>query len=127
VGFRKRIKKILFGHKVHEKKNIVAPPVPPSSTPVVKVLKQLVQDGTYPELILYGSDSCPYSHRVQQKIDELNIGSIISFRDASIRSPWREDLLQKTSRTQVPCLFIDGHPLFESKDIIMWFEDNLFE
>lgn len=27
-------------------------------------------------------------------------------------------------KRQVPCLFIDGKPLYESSDIIAWFEQN---
>ena len=128
MGFRTRIKKIVFGHTKPIKKvgevgpAILSPPSPPK-----RVIKQSVVDGKHPVLALYGRDSCPYSNLVQQKIEELDIGPYIEFRDASFRSPWRDDLLQKTGLTQVPCLFIDGESLFESRDIIAWFEDNLFE
>ena len=30
----------------------------------------------------------------------------------------------KGGKRQVPCLFIDGKPLYESSDIIAWFEQN---
>lgn len=30
----------------------------------------------------------------------------------------------KGGKHQVPCLFIDGKPLYESSDIIAWFEQN---
>lgn len=30
----------------------------------------------------------------------------------------------KDGKRQVPCLFIDGKPLYESSDIIAWFEQN---
>ena len=39
-------------------------------------------------------------------------------------SDWRKDLKEKTGRTQVPCLFIDDVPMFESADIIAWLKKN---
>ncbi|MBW1881075.1 MAG: glutathione S-transferase domain-containing protein [Deltaproteobacteria bacterium] len=30
--------------------------------------------------------------------------------------------MERTGRTQVPCLFVDGEPMFESLDIVDWFE-----
>jgi len=72
------------------------------------------------ELVLYKYDSCPYCRRVMQAIDRLNM----SVQMADIRNDpaAREHLFQQTGRHTVPCLFINGTPLFESADIISWLE-----
>ena len=74
--------------------------------------------GSEPELILYKFDACPYCKRVQRKIIELNISDKIEMRDTRTEPMWRKDLNDRTGRTQVPCMFIDGEPMFESLDII---------
>lgn len=35
-----------------------------------------------------------------------------------------EDLIKRGGKDQVPCLFIDGKPLYESDDIIKYFKEN---
>lgn len=35
-----------------------------------------------------------------------------------------EDLINRGGKDQVPCLFIDGKPLYESDDIIKYFKEN---
>ncbi|MBS4843870.1 MAG: glutathione S-transferase domain-containing protein, partial [Collinsella sp.] len=34
-------------------------------------------------------------------------------------------LIAVGGKRQVPCLFIDGKPLYESSDIIAWVQENL--
>lgn len=77
------------------------------------------------ELILYGRPSCPYCARVDRVIKELNIEDKITRRHTGIGTEWRADLRKRTGSTQVPCLFIDGEPMFESLDIIAWMKANL--
>lgn len=36
----------------------------------------------------------------------------------------RQALLDVGGKTQVPCLVIDGKPLYESNDIIEWLKEN---
>ncbi len=69
-------------------------------------------------LVLYKFDSCPYCKVVMRVINHLNID--VEYRDTRMDRKWREDLLRRTNRTQVPCLFIDGEPMFESMDIVTW-------
>ncbi|MEL6344972.1 MAG: glutathione S-transferase N-terminal domain-containing protein [Myxococcota bacterium] len=75
-------------------------------------------------LALYKYDSCPYCRRVLRAIDQLGVADQIEFRDTLMEPKWRQDLRDKTGRTQVPCLFIDGEPLFESADIIDWLNEQ---
>jgi len=77
------------------------------------------------ELVLYGRPSCPYCARVDRVIKELNIEDKITRRHTGIGTEWRADLRKRTGSTQVPCLFIDDEPMFESLDIIAWLKANL--
>ena len=36
----------------------------------------------------------------------------------------RSQLINDTGRSTVPCLYINGEPMFESQDIIRWLKDN---
>jgi glutaredoxin 3 len=73
-------------------------------------------------LVLYKFDACPYCKRVQRMITELEITEQIEMRDTRLSPKWKEDLRNKTGRTQVPCLFIDGEAMFESLDIIAYLQ-----
>jgi len=70
-------------------------------------------------LALYKYDACPYCQRVLRVLRELPQVQV-ELRD-TLREPGRRrELAQQTGRTQVPCLFIDQVPLFESADIVSW-------
>ena len=75
-----------------------------------------------PSLALYKYDLCGYCRRVLRVIDELGVE--IELRDTLKQRRWREDLYERTGRTQVPCLLIDDQPMFESADIIAWLRAN---
>ncbi len=62
--------------------------------------------------------------RVLRKIDELGLEEKISFKNTLEVPANREFHIQKTGRTTVPCLYIEGEPLFESSDICQWLEEN---
>ena len=84
-----------------------------------KVVKRIVPNEN---IVLYKMDSCPYCRVVQKELKRLGI--VIEQRDTSRGSEWRADLMSKTGRTQVPCLFIDGAPMFESMDIVLWLRER---
>ena len=72
------------------------------------------------ELVLYKYNSCPYCQRVLRALRGMEDVVQVEFRD-TMRDPGaRSALIQATGRTTVPCLFIDGEPLFESADIVRW-------
>lgn len=75
-------------------------------------------------LALYKYDACPFCRRVMFTIDQLGIADQIEMRDTRREPKWRADLIDKTGRTQVPCLFIDGEPMFESADISRWLQEQ---
>ena len=70
------------------------------------------------DLVLYASQTCGYCHRVQAHVGELGLD--VRTRDVRGEPSAREELVAKTGRGQVPCLFIDGQALFESADIMDW-------
>ena len=100
-------------------------PIPEVPPPVEQKSEPIDRKENIPELILYGRPSCPYCARVDRVIEELDIEDKLTRRLTSYGSEWREDLLNRTGSTQVPCLFIDGEPMFESLDIIAWMKANL--
>jgi glutaredoxin len=107
------------------------PSVPPSAAPTATPPRREAAPVTTPaapsagpslqsELLLYKYDACPYCRRVQRRIAELGI--IVPTRDTRTDPAASGELYRQTGRTQVPCLFIHGEPLFESADIIEWLE-----
>lgn len=74
-------------------------------------------------LELYYYASCPFCQMVLNKIDDL--GVIVEYRDILSDTSALEKLVSDTGRRTVPCLYIDGTPMFESSDIMNWLESNL--
>jgi glutathione S-transferase len=48
----------------------------------------------------------------------------IPMRDIQTEDGARDDLIKIGGKGQVPCLVIDGEPLYESSDIVQWLEAN---
>ena len=65
---------------------------------------------------LYQFPECPFCQLVLRELDKLDIE--IPIRNTRTDSLARQDLIDLTGRTQVPCLVIDGKPLLESSDIV---------
>jgi glutaredoxin len=75
-----------------------------------------------PKLELYKFDSCPFCQRVMQQIDSLNLK--VEMKDIMSNSEDLQKLMSDTGRRTVPCLYIDGKPMFESSDIMNWIQEN---
>lgn len=75
-----------------------------------------------PELTLYYFPSCPYCRAVLDCLERM--GLEIPMRDIQKEEGARDDLLEIGGKGQVPCLVIDGQPLYESDDIIRWLQAN---
>lgn len=71
------------------------------------------------ELALYTSQYCGYCRRVERALQDLDLE--VERRQTSLSENARE-LFSVTGRRTVPCLFIDGQPMFESLDIIAWLQ-----
>lgn len=73
------------------------------------------------KLELFKFDSCPYCQRVIRAIEKSGRSDVI-FRDIHQNKEDRETLIRVGGKEQVPCLFIDGTPMYESLDIIDWLD-----
>lgn len=74
------------------------------------------------ELELFMKPTCPYCIKVMNFMSENNV--TIPLRDIVADESAAETLIAIGGKRQVPCLFIDGKPLYESGDIIEWLRDN---
>ena len=74
-------------------------------------------------LELFKFDTCPYCRNVMRYIENAGRTDIV-YHDIHKDSDSRERLIQVGGKEQVPCLFIDGKPMYESLDIIAWLEEH---
>ncbi len=73
-------------------------------------------------LLLYYSPQCPYSKRV---LDYLaSIHKSVPLKNVVGDPQAKEELRRIGGKAQVPCLIIDGSPMYESQDIIRWFSTH---
>ena len=74
------------------------------------------------QLELYYYPECPYCQKVLRAIDALQAGGSIKLKDIHKDEAAHQTLVSVGGKQQVPCLFIDGSPLYESGDIVDWLE-----
>lgn len=67
---------------------------------------------------LFMMPACPYCRKVLLYMGQHGIE--LPQRDITAEPAARERLLREGGKVQVPCLFIDGKPLYESDDIIAY-------
>ena len=72
---------------------------------------------------LYMFETCPFCRKVINEIEKEG-RSDIEFHDIRKNEEDRMTLINVGGKEQVPCLFIDGKPLYESDDIIRWLRAN---
>lgn len=75
-----------------------------------------------PKLELFKYDTCPFCLRVMSVIDQLGIK--VEMKDILMDKANLQRLMGDTGRRTVPCLYIDGKPMFESADIMNWLSEN---
>lgn len=69
------------------------------------------------DLVLYYKPTCPYCVKVLSYMEEQDISC--EMRN-TMEPGVRQELVSLAGKGQVPCLFIEGKPLFESNDIIAY-------
>lgn len=74
------------------------------------------------ELELYVMTGCPYCMKVKRFL--AYNGVTIPERNILTDAEAEQALITVGGKRQVPCLFIDGKPLYESSDIIAWVQEN---
>lgn len=77
----------------------------------------------FPILELFYYESCPYCQMVMEVIDELKIKAL--YKDILENPDYKKKLVEDTGRRTVPCLYIDGQPMHESSEIILWLKKNV--
>lgn len=76
--------------------------------------------------VLYFKPTCPFCKKVRAFIEANEIAGIEE-RDIK-KDPANEAyLIEKGGKDMVPCLFIDGNPLYESEDIIDYLDQTFCE
>lgn len=71
-------------------------------------------------LELYYYPECPYCQKVLRALDGLGAADAIVLKNIHADADARQTLISVGGKQQVPCLFIDGEPLYESDDIVRW-------
>ncbi len=72
------------------------------------------------KLELYFFPQCPYCQIVMSTLRVTGLESKVTFNDIHDEPRHKEKLIQDTGRGTVPCLYIDGKPMHESKEIAAW-------
>ena len=75
------------------------------------------------ELALFAMTGRPYCIKVKRFLADN--GVTIPERNISTDPEAEQTLIAVGGKRQVPCLFIDGKPLYESSYIIAWVQKNL--
>ncbi|MCR5666886.1 MAG: glutathione S-transferase N-terminal domain-containing protein [Eubacterium sp.] len=75
------------------------------------------------KLALYKYDTCPFCQRVLREIQSQG-RTDIEMHDTMKNADDQLYLMEHGGMNQVPCLFIDGKPLYESMDIIDWLRNH---
>jgi glutaredoxin len=72
------------------------------------------------KLELYFFPQCPYCQIVDEALRVTGLEKDVTYLDIQENPHYREALIKATGRATVPCLFIDGKPMHESRDIAAW-------
>ena len=75
------------------------------------------------EYKLFMKETCPYCKKVLRFIDKYNLDEI-ELVDIKKEEGAEEYLIEKGGQDMVPCLFIDGEPMYESSDIIKYLKEE---
>jgi len=94
-----------------------------SPTRLFPELKAQSHEGAELNLVLYKSDTCFFCHRVMAAAKSLTIPLVV--QDTQRDPKAYQNLVETGGKSQVPCLFINGKPLYESADIIGFFKDSV--
>ena len=77
------------------------------------------------ELTLYHYTMCPYCMRVRRFLAAHDV--TVTEKNIRRDPAARRELIEAGGKSQVPALMIDGDVLYESNEIIRWFEQNVIQ
>lgn len=75
------------------------------------------------KLELYYFPECPYCQIVEQTLQKTGLKKYVTYNNTRENPHHKENLIKVTGRGTVPCLFIDGKPMHESRDISNWLQN----
>ena len=75
------------------------------------------------ELKLYMFETCPFCRKVLNEIESSG-RTDVELHNIHKSELDRMELISVGGKQQVPCLFIDGKPMYESGDIVAWLRAN---
>ena len=77
---------------------------------------------TFDNMYIYVKPGCPFCAKVDRFMG--NVGIEMEHRNI-LEGTHRDDLVALGGKAQVPCLVVDGQPMYESMDIIHFLNDKL--
>lgn len=75
------------------------------------------------KLELFLKETCPFCCKVMNEIYTSG-RTDVETHDVDVDQEDYNRLVREGGKYQVPCLFIDGKPMYESDDIIAWLKQN---
>ena len=78
----------------------------------------------FDNMVLYYKPTCPFCHKVLAYMEQEGI--TMPMRDV-LEPGVKDELIRIGGKGQVPCLVVDGKPLYESDDIIRFLADLILE
>lgn len=78
----------------------------------------------FDNMVLYYSPVCPFCHKVLAYMEQEDIS--LPLRNV-LEPGVKDELIRIGGKSQVPCLVVDGEPLYESDDIIRFLADLVLE
>lgn len=75
------------------------------------------------KLELFMFDGCPFCKRVTDEIAREG-RTDVELHDIHKSQEDYDRLVREGGMSQVPCLFIDGEPMYESIDIVNWLKEH---
>jgi glutaredoxin len=75
------------------------------------------------KLELYYFPQCPYCQIVLSAMRTTGLDNEVTLYDIHDEAKYKQKLIQDTGRGTVPCLYIDGKPMHESRDIANWLHE----
>lgn len=74
------------------------------------------------DITLYYSPRCPYSKKVLAYLKQNGI--TIPMKNVNADASAKKELLEQGGYLIVPCLIVDGNPIYDSSHIIEWLSEN---
>ncbi|MGH2611551.1 MAG: glutaredoxin family protein [Rhabdochlamydiaceae bacterium] len=93
--------------------------IDPSSMPLGVAEKPRIQ-----LIALYYSPKCPHSQKVLSYISSHKLS--VPLKDVTQDEQAKEELRTMGGYMVVPCLIVDGKPIYQDKDIIEWLSEHEF-